>query len=77
MSTRLGNRTAAVRFLRSMRYAITGRTKSNINAQGEYNCIYALPIFAVSSDTAKSVTSTFRSSDFVLYMKALTRSNVS
>jgi hypothetical protein len=35
MSTRLGNLTAAVPFLRSIRYAINGRTKSNINAHGE------------------------------------------
>jgi len=77
ISTRLGNRTAAVRFLRSIRYAIAGRTKSSISAQGEYNRIYALPISAVSSETTISVISIFRSSDLVFSMKFLTRSNVS
>jgi len=40
MSTKLGNLTAAVPFLRSIRYAITGRIKSKINAHGEYNCTF-------------------------------------
>jgi hypothetical protein len=39
ISTRLGNLTAAVPFLRSIRYAIAGRIISKISAQGEYNCI--------------------------------------
>lgn len=39
MSVRLGNLTAAVHLFRRVRYAATGRIKSNNNAQGEYSCI--------------------------------------
>jgi len=76
MFSRLGNRIAAERFLRRSIYARIGNIRSNNNAHGECNCIYAAPASTVSSVFTRSVISILLWSDLVFSMKILTRSNV-